>query len=251
VDRPGVVDRDPDPRYEPRAAPEAPSFPVPDASVEGERGYEPIKPGSGLRDLLRKLAAPLVLIGGLLLKFGGSLKFLGIFVSVGGYALLWGWWFAVGIVGLILAHELGHYIEARRLGMNPALPVFIPFLGAYVALRERAFDPVRNARVTLAGPILGGVAAGVLLWAAYAMDSRFLFALAYTGFLLNLFNLLPVGILDGGQLLQAWRALRATEGSGAQRNVVSSSRTLAVAVIGTASALALGMYLAHVPQDRL
>ena len=247
MDRPGVVDRDPDPRYEPVDAPEAPSFPVPDPSTEGERGYEPSRPGAGRWALLSKLAAPLILLGGLLLKFGGSLKFLGIFVSIGGYALIWGWWFAVGFVGLILAHELGHYIEARRLGMNPALPVFVPFLGAYVALRDQLFDPVRSARVTLAGPVLGGMAAGAVLCAAYAIDSRFLFALAYTGFLLNLFNLIPVGILDGGQLLHAWRALRATE----QRELVSASRILAVAVIGTAGALVLGMYLAHVPQDRL
>lgn len=249
MDRPGVVDRDPDPRYEPVDAPEARSLPAPEHDAYGERGYAPIEPRSGGRDLARKLVAPAVLVGGLLLKFGGSLKFLGIFVSVAGYALLWGWPFAVGIVALILAHELGHYVEARRLGLNPALPVFVPFLGAYVALRERPFDPVRNARVTLAGPIVGGIAAGGVLWAAVAMDSRFLFALAYTGFLLNLFNMIPIGFLDGGQLLRAWRALRADEGSGRGFGVASS--TVAVASIATVVALAAGMYFAHVPQDRL
>ena len=87
------------------------------------------------------------------------LKFFGIFLAVGGYALIWGWRFGVGFVLLILAHELGHYIEARREGLDPQLPVFIPFLGAYVALRNMRFDPWVNARVSLAGPVAGGIAA--------------------------------------------------------------------------------------------
>ena len=92
-----------------------------------------------------RLVAPVLVAGAVLLKLAGSLKFLGIFVSVGGYALIWGWRFAVGFVLLILVHELGHYLEARRQGLNPQLPVFIPFLGAYVALRGQPFDPWRNA----------------------------------------------------------------------------------------------------------
>ena len=67
--------------------------------------------------------------------------------------------FGVGFVLLILVDELGHYIEARRVGLNPQLPVFIPFLGAYVALRNVRFDPWVNARVSLAGPVAGGIAA--------------------------------------------------------------------------------------------
>ena len=96
----------------------------------------------------------------MLLKFGGfGLKFFGIFLAVGGYALIWGWRFGVGFVLLILVHELGHYVEARRQGLDPQLPVFIPFLGAYVALRNMRFDPWVNARVSLAGPVAGGIAA--------------------------------------------------------------------------------------------
>ena len=95
----------------------------------------------------------------IVLKFGAfTLKFFGIFLAVGGYTLIWGWRFAVGVVLLILAHELGHYIEARRAGLNPQLPVFVPFLGAYVALRNMRFDPWVNARVSLAGPVYGGQA---------------------------------------------------------------------------------------------
>ena len=123
-------------------------YPARDAEEEARRQR---------RGLFARLLAPLLVLVGLAVKFGAfSLKFFGIFISVGGYALIWGWRFAVGFVLLILVHELGHYIEAKRLGLDPALPVFVPFLGAYVALRNAPFDPWRNARVSLAGPILGG-----------------------------------------------------------------------------------------------
>ena len=103
------------------------------------------------RSLLARLVAPLVVLVGVVVKFGAFvLKFFGIFLAVGGYALIWGWKFAVGVVLLILAHELGHYVEAKRLGLDPQLPVFIPFLGAYVALRNMRFDPWRE-RPRLAG----------------------------------------------------------------------------------------------------
>ena len=94
------------------------------------------------RSGIGRILGPLVVAGAILLKLAGSLKFLGIFVAVGGYALIWGWRFGVGFVLLILVHELGHYVEAKRQGLNPQIPVFIPFLGAYVALRNQPFDPV-------------------------------------------------------------------------------------------------------------
>ena len=109
------------------------------------------------RGLLARLLAPLIAAGGLLAKFGGSLKFVGLFASVAGYALIWGWTFGLGFVLLILVHELGHYLEARRQGLHVSLPVFIPFIGAYVALRDMPFDPWRNAKIALAGPFFGGL----------------------------------------------------------------------------------------------
>ncbi len=154
-----------------------------------------------------RLVAPVLVAGAVLLKLAGSLKFLGIFVSVGGYALIWGWRFAVGFVLLILVHELGHYLEARRQGLNPQLPVFIPFLGAYVALRGQPFDPWRNALVSVAGPVAGGIAALACLVYGTATGSDLLLALAYAGFFLNLVNLIPIGILDGGHILRSWRVL--------------------------------------------
>jgi Zn-dependent protease len=204
------------------------------------------------RSLLGRLLAPLVVVIGVLVKFGVAvLKFFGIFLAVGGYALIWGWWFAVGFVLLILVHELGHYIEARREGLDPQLPVFLPFLGAYVALRNMRFDPWVNAKVSLAGPVTGGVGAFACLAAAESMDSDLLRALAYTGFLLNLINLAPIGILDGGHVLRSWRVLHAGAGAASAAQARWRANAVAIASVLTAVALVAGMVLAHVPQDRL
>jgi Zn-dependent protease len=224
--------------YEPVTAPEPATLPS-----EHDRSR---------RSLLGRLLAPLVVAIGAIVKFGAFLlKFFGIFLAVGGYALIWGWSFAVGVVLLILVHELGNYVEARRLGLDPQLPVFIPFLGAYVALRNVRFDPWVNARVSLAGPVAGGIGAGACLAAAVAVDSDLLRALAYAGFLLNLINLVPIGILDGGHVLRSWRVLRAGGGAVDPRRARRLSDVVALASVLTAAALVVGMVVAHVPQDRL
>ncbi len=204
------------------------------------------------RTLLARLLGPLVVLGGIVLKFGVFiLKFFGIFLAVGGYTLIWGWPFAVGIVLLILAHELGHYVEARREGLDPQLPVFLPFLGAYVALRNMRFDPWVNARVSLAGPVAGGVAAFGCLAAGVALDSDLLRALAYAGFLLNLINLAPIAFLDGAHVLRSWRVLRAGGGRVDPADARRLATVIAVASLVTVAALVVGMVAAHVPQDRL
>jgi Zn-dependent protease len=206
VDRPGVVDREPDPRHEPVEAPEARSFPVPEPYAEGERGYEPIKPRSGLGDLVRKLGAPFVGFGLLILKFGGLLLKLKVvttgasmLVSVAAYAWIWGLPFAIGFVLLIFVHELGHVLELRRQGVPASAPLFIPFLGAVIGMKELPDDAWKEARVALAGPILGSVGAAACWIAGEATGSEFLVALAFVGFFLNLFNLIPIVPLDGGR----------------------------------------------------
>ncbi|HVM68291.1 MAG TPA: site-2 protease family protein [Gaiellaceae bacterium] len=219
---------------------------------EPERGYRPIDPEPAWRSLVRKLWAPIALAVGLVLKFGAAtFKFFGVFISVGGYALIWGWKFAVGFVAMILVHELGHFVEAKRQGLNPSLPVFIPFLGAYVAMKNAPFDPWRNLLVSAAGPLAGGLAAlGVYLY-GQATDSRFLVALAFTGFLLNLFNLIPVRPLDGGFI---WHSLKALRYGRRERLAWAPSwRVGASALVYGAlvAGLAVGMWAAHVPQDRL
>ena len=98
-----------------------------------ERDYEPLQPrGTDWRRLLRRITAPVAVLLGLLAKLGSLAKFSLVFVAVGGYALIWGWPFAVGLVLLIFIHEMGHFLEARREGLGPSWPVFVPFLGAYV-----------------------------------------------------------------------------------------------------------------------
>ena len=124
-------------------------------------------------------------------------------VSIGAYALIWGWRFAVGFVLLLFVHEIGHVIQLRREGIPARRAMFIPFLGALVAMKELPKDAGAEARVGLAGPVLGSLAALVPL-AIYALAGDELFlALAYVGFLLNLFNLLPVLPLDGGRAMAA------------------------------------------------
>jgi Zn-dependent protease len=206
VDRPRVVDEDRDPRYEPVEAPEASSFPVPEPYGDGDRGYKPIRPRSGLVDLLRKLAAPLIALGFLIVKFGGVLLKLKVFttgismlVSIAAYAWIWGLPFAVGFVLLIFVHELGHVLELRRQGVPASAPLFIPFLGAVIGMKELPDDAWKEARVALAGPILGSVGAAACWIAAEATGSELLMGLAFVGFFLNLFNLIPIVPLDGGR----------------------------------------------------
>jgi Zn-dependent protease len=163
--------------------------------------------------LLRRLAAPFILVAALLAKF--KFVLLAIFklkvfttsatmlVSVGAYALLWGWKFAVGFVVLILIHELGHVAEAKRQGLPVSAPVFIPFMGALITLKQMPPNAWREAQIALAGPIVGSLGAAAFWLAGEALDSELLVALAFVGFLLNLFNLLPVSPLDGGRAVAA------------------------------------------------
>jgi Zn-dependent protease len=187
-------------------APEPGTFPVPTASSDGARGYEPVRPRSGAGELLRKLAAPFLVLGGLVLKFGGLLLKLKVLttgasmlVSVAAYAWLWGLPFAIGFVLLIFVHELGHVIELRRQGVPASAPLFIPFLGAVVGMKQLPDDAWKEARVALAGPILGSIGAAACWIAAEITGSEMLLGLAFVGFLLNLFNLIPIVPLDGGR----------------------------------------------------
>jgi Zn-dependent protease len=205
VDRPGVVEHEPDPRLEPVDAPEPATLPEAVAH-DGGRGYEPVQPSSGLGALLRRLVAPFVGLGLLILKFGGLLLKLKVvttggsmLVSIAAYAWIWGLPFAVGFVLLIFVHELGHVLELRRQGVRASAPLFIPFLGAVIGMRELPDDAWKEARVALAGPILGSVGAAACWIAGEATGSELLVGLAFVGFFLNLFNLIPIVPLDGGR----------------------------------------------------
>ena len=178
----------------------------------------PIHPGSGrARFDWRRISAP---IGGALLvlaKLGAKLKLLllllpklklfttagTMLVSVAAYSLIWGWRFAAGFVLLLLVHEMGHVIQLRREGVKASAPMFIPFMGAVIWARSFGGNALAEARVGLAGPVLGSLGAGALAALSFALDSNLLRALAFTGLFLNLFNLLPVVPLDGGRAMAA------------------------------------------------
>ena len=227
-----------------------------------EREYDPIHPrGTDWRGFFRRLWAPIFGAIVLIAKFGfAAVKFFSIFISVAAYSLIWGWKFAVGFVVLILVHELGHFFEARRQGLDATLPTFIPFLGAFVLIKNAPLNPWRNSLVALAGPALGGVGAAACWGIGESIDSDLFRALAYAGFLINLINLAPVGILDGGAIWHAFKLARlepvvpdqfggaavALPGSGRDRATL-----ILVLYLGLAALLVIGMLGAHVPQHRL
>jgi len=185
-----------------------------ETASEGLR-YEPIQPGSGRRggSLRKRAAGAGAALAALLAKAKGLLLLLpkvkllatfgSAFVSIAAYALLWGWPFAAGFVALLFLHELGHVIQLRREGIKASAPMFIPFLGAVISARSLGSDAAAEARVGLAGPILGSLASAVPLAIWLATGSDFWRALAYVGFFINLFNLLPVLPLDGGRAMAA------------------------------------------------
>lgn len=169
-----------------------------------------LHPYPTMRDRLKKFFAPLVAAFAALAKFGvfllkvPALKVVGFMaVSVVAYALLWGWKFAVGFVLLIFVHEMGHVIVLRRRGIKAGLPVFLPFLGAFVSMKSTPQSVYEEAESALAGPVVGTFGALVVAYVAHETGSDMLMALAYTGLLLNLFNLLPMLPLDGGRVAGA------------------------------------------------
>ncbi len=124
-------------------------------------------------------------------------------VSMAAYSLLFGWPFAVGFVVLLFVHEMGHVIQLRREGIKASTPMFIPFLGAAIFSRSLGDNALAEARVGLAGPILGTLGSAVVALIAALTGSDLLLALAYMGFFLNLINLIPVVPFDGGRAMAA------------------------------------------------
>jgi Zn-dependent protease len=166
---------------------------------------------------LKRWLGPLFLVGLGILKFGAKLKALllllpklkvlttsaSMLVSVAAYAVIWGWKFAAGFVALLFVHEMGHVVQMKREGVQISGMLFVPFLGAAVGARSMGGNALAEARIGLAGPVIGTLGTAALIPLAEAQDSDFLRALAFTGFFLNLFNLAPVVPLDGGRAMAA------------------------------------------------
>lgn len=147
-----------------------------------------------IKTLLLLLSAAKI---GKILTTGGTML-----VSVVAYAWIFGWPYAVGFVLLIFVHEMGHFLAARRRGLDVGAPTFIPFVGAWIQLKTLPHDAETEAYVGIWGPLAGTLGALVCYWLARELDSQLLLALAYAGCFLNLFNLIPLLPFDGGRVTQ-------------------------------------------------
>jgi Zn-dependent protease len=180
-----------------------------------DRGGQPF--GQQRKGLRKRIGSTVAGLVALLAKFGAVLKGLLValpnakifltagtaLISVAAYSLFWGWEFAAGFVVLLFIHEMGHVIALRREGIKSSAPMFVPFMGALITSKSLGDNALAEARVGLAGPILGSLAAAAVAVAGELLHSDMLIALAYVGFLINLFNLLPIVPLDGGRAMAA------------------------------------------------
>lgn len=199
--------------------PPAPTIPAgPPPAPTGRPGENPFgephhvpAPAQSLR---KRIAGALAAVGAVIVKFFSTFKGLLVLpkmlttagtalVSIAAYSLWFGWMFAVGFVVLLFVHEMGHVIQLRREGIKASAPMFIPFFGAVVTAKSLGDNALAEARVGLAGPVLGTIGAAVCLAIGEATNSDLLRALAYIGFFLNLINLVPVVPFDGGRAMAA------------------------------------------------
>src|SRR6266404_8002136 len=152
---------------------------------------------------LKFIVLPLLKFFPVVLKSGGTM-----ILSIWVYATVFGWQFAVGFVLLMFVHECGHLIVAKGFGLRASAPVFIPFMGAFILLKDAPRNAWMEACVGIGGPMLGTVGAIACNLLGDYLDSPLLIAVASFGYFLNLFNLVPVGFLDGGRIVTAiWRWL--------------------------------------------
>jgi Zn-dependent protease/DNA-directed RNA polymerase subunit RPC12/RpoP len=176
--------------------------PVDPREPDRSRGFRRILVPLGLLGILlakfKTLLWPILKFGPILLKTGGTML-----LTIWAYAYSMGWPFAVGFVLLILVHECGHLIAARRIGLKVGAPVFIPFMGAFIALKEAPPNAWIEAQVGIGGPLLGAIGSALCLAVGLIAHSPLFIGLAYSGFFLNLFNLVPIGFLDGGRIVSA------------------------------------------------
>lgn len=187
-----------------------PNRPSPETAIPELRVHPPKKPG-----WLRQLLAPLAVLGAALGKYKTVLvlaaKYILPLLKTGGsmllmiwvYSFSYGWPFAVGFVLLILVHECGHLLAARKLGLPVTSPMFIPFFGALITLKEMPKNAWHEAQVGIGGPLLGSLGAAVCFVLYDLTGLPFFAGLAYAGFMINLFNLIPIGFLDGGRIVTA------------------------------------------------
>ena len=162
--------------------------------------------GAFLIGLLVKFKALLVLLFDLKwLAIFGKIGFASItaVISIAAYALIFGWPFAIGLVALLFIHEMGHALVMKLKGIPIGGLIFIPLLGAAVFMRQMPKNAKDEAEVGIAGPVAGAIASSVCFLFAQANPFSIWTPLAYFGFFINLFNLIPIVPFDGGRVLAA------------------------------------------------
>jgi Zn-dependent protease len=123
-----------------------------------------------------------------------------VLISMVVYSWVFGWRYSVGFVLLIFVHEMGHFLAARQRGLNVGAPTFIPFVGAWIELKELPHNVETEAYIGFAGPLFGTLGALVCYYFARESGSGLMMALTYSGMMLNLINLIPISPLDGGRI---------------------------------------------------
>lgn len=109
----------------------------------------------------------------------------------------------VGFALIILIHEIGHAVVIRAKGLRAGMMVFIPFIGGAVTIKDQPRSAYDDAQIGLAGPIAGTFASLIVLQMYKWTDAPMYLAIAAAGFAVNLLNLLPIGMLDGGRISAA------------------------------------------------
>ena len=136
------------------------------------------------------------------LKLGKFAATLGsMLITIWIYAVTYGWFFGVGFVMLIMFHEMGHFYMAKREKLDVSTPLFIPFVGAVISMKEIPRSVLTESKIALGGPVAGTIASAFCLVLYYFSKNHMFIALAYTGFFMNLFNLIPISPLDGGRIV--------------------------------------------------
>jgi Zn-dependent protease len=137
------------------------------------------------------------------LLFGALKTSLSMLLMIWVYSMMYGWPFAIGFVVLLLVHEMGHVVAAKLLGMPITAPIFIPFVGAYITMKQNPRDAWSEALMAYGGPLAGCVGGWICLGAALHAHQAWLLAVASATFVINLFNMIPMPPLDGGRICSA------------------------------------------------
>ena len=160
------------------------------------------------KSIFQGLGAGIVALFVALAKFkflllGGLKTILSMGFMIWIYAMMWGWKFAAGFVFLIFVHEMGHVIAAKWLGLPVSAPLFIPFIGAAITMKENPRDAWTEALMAYGGPLAGCIGSWICWFIALQTGENWILAVAQLSFLINIFNMIPVPPLDGGRICAA------------------------------------------------